>query len=179
MKFFGLLLLCYLAVIAQLGLVPELMVSGSRPNLPLVVLCLALFWLRDAQVFVWAILVGVICETFDGAHPGTGVLVLTGLCWLAYRMQVQFELRSLWTRPVVIAGMVLAFDCLFQILNRGDIKSVSELGRLLPASAGNAVYSAAVGLALLLLCRMGRSLMPFSGSTTFGESRSYRSRYSH
>ncbi len=75
-------------MIAQVGLASEMIVAGSRPNLPLVVLCLALFWLRDAQVFFWAILVGIICETFDDAHPGTGVLVVTALCWFVYRIQV-------------------------------------------------------------------------------------------
>lgn len=178
MKFFSLLLLCYLAIIAQLVLVPELSVAGSRPHLPLVVLCLALFFLRDAQVFVWAILTGIICETFDNAHAGTGVLVLTGLCWLAYRIQVQFELRSLVSRSAVMIGLAFAFECLFQMANRGDFRSLSELSGMLPVSAGNAVYTAVVGLALLLICKMGRSLWPFSGSTTFGENSSYRSRYS-
>ncbi|QDV15965.1 hypothetical protein Pan153_05840 [Gimesia panareensis] len=179
MKFFSLLLLCYLAIIAQLVLVPEMSVAGSRPHLPLVVLCLALFWLRDAQVFVWAILTGIICETFDNAHPGTGVLVLTGLCWLAFRIQMQFELRSLVSRSAVMLGLAFTFECLFQMVNRSDFRSLSELSSMLPVSAGNAVYTAVVGLVLLLICKMGRSLWLFSGNSDFATSHSYTSRYSH
>ncbi|QGQ23259.1 hypothetical protein F1728_11505 [Gimesia benthica] len=179
MKFFSLLLLCYLAVIAQVGLASEMIVAGSRPNLPLVVLCLALFWLRDAQVFFWAILVGIICETFDDAHPGTGVLVVTGLCWFVYRIQVQFELRSLVSRASVFTTMALAFDVLFQIVNQGSLPAVETLTSLLPVSAGNALYSSAVGLSVLLLCKIGKALLPVSGGSSLSGTRAYTSRYSH
>lgn len=179
MKFFSLLLLCYLAVIAQVGLASEMIVAGSRPNLPLVVLCLALFWLRDAQVFLWAILVGIICETFDDAHPGTGVLVVTALCWFVYRIQLHFELRSLVSRASVFTTMALAFDVLFQIVNQGSLPAVETLTSLLPVSAGNALYSSAVGLSVLLLCKIGKVLLPVSGGSSLAGTRAYTSRYSH
>lgn len=179
MKFFSLVLLYYIALITQLGLIPNLTVAGNRANLMLVVLCLALFWLRDAQVFLWAVLTGLVCEAFDDAHPGTGVLILTGLIWLAYRVQVQLELRSLFSRCTLIAGVTFAFESLFPILNRTNWNSNIDLSGLLQRAAGNALYSALAGLLLLFCFKIMQSVIPVPGRAAFTSNGAYTSRYSH
>ena len=103
MKLLSLLLLGYVCLITQISVIPELSPDGYRPNLIILVTGLALFWLRDARVMLCALLAGLVCEAFDSAIPGTGVFLLTTLVWLAYRVQIHFQLRSLFSRFVLQA----------------------------------------------------------------------------
>jgi len=178
-KWISLLLFCYLMMIAQISIVPAGIVEGSRPNLILLVLCFALFWLRDAKIFLWAILTGLICETFDAAIPGTGILLLTCLAWMAFRVQTHFQIRSLFSRFVLMAVMAFAFDSLFQILNRLDAKMLPDLISLTRHSAGNALYTAVVGLGLLLACKIIQRLIPVDFGQNLQNRTAYESRFSH
>ena len=154
-------------------------VAGSHPNLMLLVLCFALFWYRDARVFLWAIVTGLICETFDAAIPGTGILLLTGLIWLAYRVQIHFQIRSLFSRFVMIAVFAFLFDSLFQILNRLETKAFPDPTTLMQQAAENAFYTAVVGLALLISFKLILRLVPFDFEQNLHQGTGYESRYSH
>lgn len=179
MKIISLLMLCYLMLILQISIVPAGMIEGSRPNLILLVLCFALFWLRDAQVFVWAVITGLICETFDSAIPGTGILLVTCLIWAAFRIQTHFQIRSLFSRFVLMAMLAFLFDCLFQILNRLDAKALPDLAVLVQHAAGNALYTAIVGLGLLIAFKIILRLMPVDFGQGVQNTAVYGSRYSH
>ncbi|QDT91271.1 hypothetical protein Pan161_29270 [Gimesia algae] len=175
MKLFSLLMLGYVCLITQISVVPELSPDGYRPNLIVLVTGLALFWLRDARVILGALLAGLVCEAFDSAIPGTGVLLLTILIWLAYRVQIHFQLRSLFSRFVMLALLSFLFDGLFQILNHleAGAELISELSSILQQSAGNSLATAVVGLLLLILIKP----LPFDLSTVRSGSDSYSPQY--
>tara|TARA_R110002111_G_scaffold256979_2_gene324667 strand:+ start:169047 stop:169550 length:504 start_codon:yes stop_codon:yes gene_type:complete len=166
-------------LIVQISIVPDAIIEGSRPNLILLVLCFALFWLRDTQVFLWAILAGLICETFDAAIPGTGILLMTCLVWMAFRVQTHFQIRSLFSRFILMAVMAFAFDSVFQILNGLDAKTLPDLISLSRHAAGNAVYTALVGLVLLLACNIIQRLIPVDFGQNLQNRTTYESRFSH
>jgi len=178
-KIISLLMLCYLMLILQISIVPAGIIEGSRPNLMLLVLCFALFWLRDAQVFVWAVITGLICEAFDSAIPGTGILLLTCLIWTAFRIQTHFQIRSLFSRFVLMALMAFLFDSLFQILNRLEAKALPDVAALAQHAAGNALNTAIVGLGLLIAFKIIQRLMPVDFGRGLQNSAVYESRYSH
>ncbi|QDV48691.1 rod shape-determining protein MreD [Gimesia fumaroli] len=179
MKFFSLLIFGYLMLIVQISFVPSATIAGSHPNLLLLVLCFALFWYRDARGFVWAIVTGLICETFDAAIPGTGILLLTGLIWLAYRIQIHFQIRSLFSRFVLMAVFAFTFDSLFQILNHLETNVLPELTTLIQQAAGNALYTAVAGLTLLISFKLVLRLVPFDFEQNLHQGTGYESRYSH
>ncbi len=179
MKFFCLLILCYLLMIVQISIVPGEIVAGSRPNLILLILCFALFWHRDAKVFLWAIIVGLICETFDSAIPGTGILLLTCLIWMAYRFQTHFQIRSLFNRFILMAVMAFLFGILFQMLNQWDAKTLSDLNSLAQQSAGNALYTAVVGVGLLTAFNIIWRLIPVNVKQNLRNKTVYESRFTH
>lgn len=179
MKFFSLLIFGYLMLIAQISFVPSGAVAGSLPNLMLLVLCFVLFWYRDTRVFLWAIVVGLICETFDAAIPGTGILLLTGLIWLAYRIQLHFQIRSLFSRFVLMAVFAFIFDSLFQILNRLETQALPDLTLLAQQAAGNALYTAVTGLAFLISFKLVLRLVPLDFEQNLHKGTGYESRYSH
>lgn len=179
MKFFSLLIFGYLMLIVQISLVPSGAVEGSRPNLLLLVLCFALFWYRDARVFLWAIVTGLVCETFDAAIPGTGILLLTCLVWLAYRIQLHFQIRSLFSRFVLMALLAFVFDSLFPILNRLETQVFPDLALLAQQAAGTAIYTAVVGLAFLVLFKIVLRLVPIDFEQNLHQGTGYESRYSH
>lgn len=179
MKFFSLLILCYLLMIVQIGIIPDVIVEGSRPNLILLVLCFALFWHRDATVFVWAIITGLICETFDSATPGTGVLLLTCLIWIAFRMQTHFQIRSLLSRFVLVFAITFLFDGLFQLLNQLDTNALPNLNSLARQASGNAIYTAVAGLALLITFKTMERFIPVTLKSNLQNSALYGSRFSH
>lgn len=166
-------------LILQISMVPEWIVEGSRPNLMLLVLCFALFWLRDAQVFIWAVITGLICETFDSATPGTGILLLTCLIWTAFRIQTHFQVRSLFSRFVLMAVMAFVFDSVFQILNRLDAQALPDLAALAQHAAANALYTAIVGLGLLFAFKIIQRLLPVDFGQELRNNTAYESRYSH
>lgn len=178
MKTLSLLLFGYLMLVLQISLVPDSVIAGNRPNLILLLLCFALFWCRDARVFLWGILVGLVCETFDAAIPGTGALLLTGLTWLAYRVQIHFQIRSLFSRFVMMAFFTFAFEFLFPLLNRLEAKALPDLLLLSQQAAGCALYTAMVGLALLMSCKLVMRLLPVSFDRPMPAG-GYESRYSH
>lgn len=179
MKFFCLLLLCYLLLIVQISFVPEAIVTGSRPNLILLILCFGLFWHRDTKIFLWAIIVGLICETFDSSIPGMGILLLTCLSWIAYRIQTHFEIRSLLSRFILIAVTAFLFDGFFQVLNQWDAKVLSDLSTLAQQSAGNALYTAVVGAGLLMAFNTIWRLIPVGLQQNLGNKTVYNSRFTH
>tara|TARA_R110002095_G_scaffold138534_1_gene120226 strand:- start:181863 stop:182402 length:540 start_codon:yes stop_codon:yes gene_type:complete len=178
-KFFSLLIFGYLMLIIQISLVPSGAVEGSRPNLMLLVLCFALFWYRDARVFFWVIMTGLIYETFDAAIPGTGILLLTCLVWLAYRIQLHFQIRSLFSRFVLMASLTFVFDSLFQVLNRLEVKAFPDLFLLTQQAAGNALYTAVAGLAFLVSVKIIQRLVPIDFEPHLHQGTGYESRYSH
>tara|TARA_R110002095_G_scaffold209647_1_gene196354 strand:+ start:966 stop:1505 length:540 start_codon:yes stop_codon:yes gene_type:complete len=178
-KWISLLLFCYLMLIVQISFVPDAIIAGSRPNLILLVLCFALFWFRNAQVFLWAILAGLICETFDAAIPGTGILLLTCLVWMAFRVQTHFQIRSLFSRFVLMTVMAFAFDSVFQILNGLNAKTLPDLVSLTRHAGGNAVYTAVAGLGLLLACKFIQRLIPVDFGQNLQNRTTYPSRFSH
>ncbi len=175
MKLFSLLLLGYVSLIAQISVVPEWSPAGYRPNLLVLVTGLALFWLRDARVIFAALLSGLVCEAFDSAIPGSGVFLLTILVWLAWRVQIHFQLRSLFSRFVMLACLSFLFDSLFQVLNRlgAGAEMISELPGIVQQSAGNSLATAVVGLCFLMLIK----LIPFDLSTIRSGSASYSPQY--
>ncbi|WP_417381995.1 hypothetical protein [Gimesia sp.] len=176
MKLFSLMLLAYVCLIIQISVVPELSPQGYRPNLIIMVTGLALFWLRDARVILCALLAGLVCEAFDSAIPGTGVFLLTTLIWLAYRIQVHFQLRSIFSRFVMLAFLSFLFDSLFHALNRleAGAELISELTGILQQSAGNSLETAVIGLLLLLSIK----LIPVELRTSPAASVGYSSQYS-
>lgn len=179
MRLFSLLILCYLLLILQLSFVPELTVAGYRPNLILVMVCLALFWYRDATVFLWGILAGLIYETFDAAIPGTAILLLTGLIWIAFRIQVHFQIRSLLSRFVLMLVLAFFFDAMFSSLNRLELTTLPNLISLAQYAAGNAVFTAATGLGLLLVFKIVQRLLPVDMGSHQKQDAIYESRFSH
>ncbi|WP_298859026.1 hypothetical protein [uncultured Gimesia sp.] len=179
MKLFSLLILCYILLIIQISVVPEAIVAGSRPNLILVMLCFTLFWCRDATVFLWGILAGLIYETFDSAIPGTGVLLLTSLVWVALRVQLHFQIRSLISRFVLIFVLAFVFDGLFQILNRLEANTLPNLSSLAHHAAGNALYTAVAGFGLLVSFKIILRLVPIEFGQSLRNESVYKSRFSH
>ena len=179
MKLFSLLILSYLLLIIQISIVPAATIEGSRPNLILLMLCFALFWYRDATVFLWGILAGLIYETFDSAIPGTGVLLLTSLAWMAFRVQIHFQIRSLFSRFVLMAVLAFVFDGSFQILNRLEAKTLPDLISLTQQAAGNALYTAVAGLGLLVTFKIILRLVPIEFGQSLRNKTVYESRYSH
>lgn len=166
-------------MIVQISFVPEATVSGSCPDLILLLLCFALFWLRDATVFLWGILAGLIYETFDAAIPGTGVLLLTCLIWIAFRIQVHFQIRSIFSRVMLIAALAFVFDGLFQILNRLETITHLDLNELAQNAAGNALYTAVVGFCLLFIFKMILKFVPVQVGQNTQNKTVYESRFSH
>jgi len=179
LKLFSLLILCYLLLIIQISFVPEVTVAGSRPNLILLMLCFALFWYRDATVFLWGILVGLIYETFDSAIPGTAVLLITGLVWIAFRVQIHFQIRSLFSRFVLMAMLAFVFDGLFQILNHLETITLFDLTLLAQNAAGNALYTAIAGLGLLMAFKIVQRIAPIEFGQSLRNETVYESRFSH
>lgn len=179
MKLFSLLIFSYLLLIVQISFVPEATIEGYRPHLILLMLCFALFWYRDATVFLWGILAGLIYETFDSAIPGTGVLLLTSLTWMAYRVQIHFQIRSLFSRFVLMAVLAFVFDGLFQILNRLEVKTLPDLASLAQQAAGNALYTAVAGLGLLVTFKIIMRLVPIGFGPSLRNETVYESRFSH
>ena len=176
MKLLSLLLLGYVCLITQISVIPELSPDGYRPNLIILVTGLALFWLRDARVMLCALLAGLVCEAFESAIPGTGVFLLTTLVWLAYRVQIHFQLRSLFSRFVLLACLSFLFDSLFQALNRMEAGAelFSELSIIVQQSAGNGLATAVLGLLILI----GLKLIPVDLRTPPAASAGYSSQYS-
>jgi len=166
-------------MILQISFVPEATVEGSRPNLILLLVCFALFWHRDATVFLWGILAGLIFETFDAAIPGTGVLLLTCLVWIAFRIQIHFQIRSLFSRVVLIAVLAFVFDGLFQVLNRAEAITRLDPSELALNAAGNALYTASAGLCLLVAFKIILRLVPVEFGQSTQNKTVYESRYSH
>ncbi len=179
MKCFSLLVLCYLMMIAQIGIVPDMIIEGSRPNLILLVLCFALFWHRDATIFLWAILTGLICETFDAAIPGSGVLLLSCLIWMAFRIQIHFQIRSMLSRVLLMFVITFLFDSLFQLLNRLDSKALPDLNFLALQATGNAFYTAVAGLLFLIIFKIVQRFIPVTLRHNLQNSALYGSRFSH
>ncbi|MCH9655743.1 MAG: hypothetical protein K0U86_13835 [Planctomycetes bacterium] len=179
MKLFSLLILCYILLIIQISVVPEATVAGSRPHLILVMLCFALFWSRDATVFLWGILAGLIYETFDSAIPGTGVLLLTSLVWVAFRVQLHFQIRSLISRFMLILVLAFVFDGLFHILNHLEAIRLLDLTSLAQHAAGNALYTAVAGLGLLVSFKIISRLVPIEFGQSLRNESVYESRFSH
>ncbi|WP_417393378.1 hypothetical protein [Gimesia sp.] len=175
MKLFSLMLLGYVCLIAQISVVPDLSPEGFRPNLIVMVTGLTLFWLRDPRVILCGLLAGLVCETFDSAIPGTGAMLLSMLIWLAWRVQIHFQLRSLFSRFVMLAFLAFLFDSLFHVLNRLEAGAnlIAELTLLLPQSAGNSLATATVGLILLIVFK----LMPFQLQASPGDSARYSPQY--
>lgn len=165
--------------IVQIGIVPDTIIAGSRPNLLLLVLCFAMFWHRNATVFLWAILIGLVFETFDSATPGTSILLLTCLIRMAFRIQIHFQLRSLLSRFITMFAITFLFDSLFQLLNRLDAKALTDLNSLALQATGNAFYTAVVGLFLLIMFKIVQRFIPDALRPNLQNSALYGSRFSH
>ncbi|MCA9018374.1 MAG: hypothetical protein KDA77_23840, partial [Planctomycetaceae bacterium] len=111
--------------------------------------------------------------------PGTGILLLTSLIWLAYRVQLHFQIRSLFSRFLLMALLAFVFDSLFQILNRLDTTALPDLTLLVQQAAGNAIYTAVVGLAFLVLFKIALRLLPVDFAQNLHKGTGYERRYSH
>ncbi|HEY1599023.1 MAG TPA: rod shape-determining protein MreD [Pirellulales bacterium] len=148
----GILLLTYVAAIAETAFVPTLAVYHAVPN---VLALLGILWAASAGSSQLRIIegasIGLVFDLNSGSHVGVGVVAFALLAFAVIQARAAIRCLGIVQQSMVCAPLVAGMMLIVAMGNRLFGEAVPPLSVVLWGAATTAVYSAAVSLPIWMM----------------------------